>query len=474
MSIDTNDRPRTFLGQPMALAYLSFTEAWERFSYYGMTAILVLYMSQALLLPGHVEHVAGFATFRSTLESVFGPMSTLALASQIMGLYTGLVYFTPVLGGWVADRWIGRRLAVMLGALLMSAGHLAMAFDASFLPALFLLISGCGLLKGNISTQVGELYAETDGEGRTRAFAIFSIGINVGAVVGPLLCGLLAQLYGWHAGFGLAGVLMLIGLLTYIAGFRYLPRDRPRSLPTPTKASLDRRQWRIVAALAAVSVITIFQGIGYYQNTNLALIWIDRSVDLDLLGFHVPVAWFNSIDPLASILGVPLLFALWRHQASRGGEPDDLGKIGTGAWMAASANLLLVAACMFGTRIPVVVPLLYDVILGIAFLYYWPTLLALVSRTAPESIKATLMGAVFLSLFVANMIIGWLGSFYESMTPATFWAMHAGISAIGGVLVFGLRRPLMRALSIDAPDMRYATTPDMPVMAPATIGAPAE
>ncbi|MGH8041046.1 MAG: peptide MFS transporter [Rudaea sp.] len=443
------DRPRKFFGQPIALAYLSFTEAWERFSYYGMTSILVLYMSQALLLPGHVEHIAGFSAFRATLESVFGPMTTLALASQIMGFYTGLVYFTPVLGGWVADRFTGRRLAVMIGAVMMSAGHLAMAFDASFLLALFLLITGCGLLKGNISTQVGELYAETDGEARTRAFAIFSIGINVGAVVGPLAVGLLAQLYGWHAGFGLAGALMLIGLFTYIAGFRYLPADRPRANIVRETTSLDRRQWRIIAAIAVVSAITIFQSIGYYQNTNVNLIWIDRSVDLNLLGFQVPVAWFSSIDPLASILGVPVLFALWRWQATRRSEPDDLGKIATGAWITAFANLLLVIACLFSSRTNAIVPIAYDVLLGIGFLYYWPTLLALVSRAAPETVKATMMGAVFLSLFVANTLIGWLGGFYEHMTPAGFWAMHAGIAATGGVLAFGLRRPLKRALAIE-------------------------
>ncbi|MEO8803804.1 MAG: peptide MFS transporter [Rudaea sp.] len=446
---ETSDRTRTFFGQPMALAYLSFTEAWERFSYYGMTAILVLYMTQALLLPGHVEQIVGFAAFRSTLESVFGPMSTLGLASQIMGLYTGLVYFTPVLGGWIADRWIGRRLAVMIGAVMMSAGHLAMAFDASFLLALFLLITGCGLLKGNISTQVGELYAESDGEGRTRAFTIFSMGINVGAVVGPLACGLLAQLYGWHAGFGLAGVLMLIGLFTYIAGFRYLPADRPQVAKTQTKSAMTASQWRIVGALAVVSAITIFQSIAYYQNTNLALVWIDRSVDLDFLGFHVPVAWFNSIDPLASIVGVPLLLALWRYQGARGSEPDDLGKIGTGAWLAAIANLLLVAACLLGTRTSVLVPIVYDTLLGIGFLYYWPPLLALVSRAAPTRVKATLMGAVFLTLFISNTIIGWLGSFYEHMTPAGFWAMHAAIAACGGVLAFALKRPLKRALQIE-------------------------
>ncbi len=179
-------------------------------------------MTQQLFLPGHIEHVTGFAAFRGGLEAVFGKMSTLALASQVYGLYTGFVYFTPVFGGWVADRFIGRRRAVMLGAVLMSAGHIAMAFDASFLLALALLVTGCGLLKGNISAQVGELYPEGDAAGRTRGFSIFSMGINVGATAGPLVCGLLAQVYGWHAGFGLAGILMLLGLATYVIGYRAL------------------------------------------------------------------------------------------------------------------------------------------------------------------------------------------------------------------------------------------------------------
>ena len=128
--------PRKFMGQPMGLAYLAFTEAWERFSYYGMTALLVLYMSQALFLPGRIEHIAGFGALRGALEAVFGRMTTLALASQVYGLYTGFVYLTPVFGGMVADRWLGRRTAVILGAVMMSAGHIAMAFDASFLLAL--------------------------------------------------------------------------------------------------------------------------------------------------------------------------------------------------------------------------------------------------------------------------------------------------------------------------------------------------
>src|SRR6478735_4419319 len=216
-------RQRGFMGHPSGLFYLAFTEAWERFSYYGMTALLVLYMVNQLLLPGHVEHVIGFAGFRSALESVFGPLSTQQLASQIFGLYSGFVYFTPLLGGWVADRWIGQRNAVVLGALSMSGGHLAMAFDQSFLLALLLLIIGSGLLKGNISAQVGSVYPPDDEARRTRGFAIFSTAINFGAVAGPLLCGYLGERYGWHIGFGAAALFMLGALAVYLSGYRHLP-----------------------------------------------------------------------------------------------------------------------------------------------------------------------------------------------------------------------------------------------------------
>jgi len=438
----------TFFGEPRALAYLAFTEAWERFSYYGMTALLTLYLAQSLLLPGHVEHIAGFAGFRAGLEGLFGPMTPTALASQIFGLYSGFIYFTPVFGGLIADRWLGHRRAVMLGAVLMSAGHIAMAFDRSFLLAIALLIVGCGLLKGNISAQVGELYAEDDASGRTRGFTIFSIGINVGAVAGPLLCGLLAELYGWHAGFGLAGLLMLIGLATYLAGYRQYAPDRPAADKPGTRTALSAKEWRVVAALAIVGIITVFQTIAYYQNTNINLIWIDQAVDLDILGFHLPVAWFNSIDPLVSIVAVPPLLALWRWQSrQRRGEPDDIAKIGVGAWIAAAANLLLVLACLAGGRVPAIAPIVYDVLLGIAFLYYWPTFLSFVSQTAPPQVKAAMMGAAFLSMFLGNFMVGWLGQFYESMSPAAFWGMHAAIAATGGILAFLLGRPIRALLA---------------------------
>ena len=440
----------SFFGHPKGLFYLAFTEAWERFSYYGMTALLVLYMVNQLLLPGHFEQVAGFTQFRAALESVFGPLSTQALASQVFGLYSGFVYFTPLLGGLIADRWIGQRNAVVLGVLAMSAGHLAMAFDQSFLLALLLLVVGSGFLKGNISAQVGALYPVDEEARRSRGFAIFSTGINFGAVFGPLVCGLVAQVYGWHAGFGIAAVCMLAGLATYLSGYRHLParverRNRQRDRLTPADV-------RVLAALIAVIGITSFQSIAYYQIANVLPIWIQQHVALDAAGFSIPIAWYQSIDPLFSILGVPLLFWIWSMQGSRRGEPGSLAKIGTGAWLCMASNLVLVIAIVASHGRPVhpVWPFLACAGQGIAFLYYWPTLLALVSRAAPAAVNATMMGLAFMSLFFSNNLIGWIGGFYERMTPAAFWGLHAAIAATGGLLVLVFGRRLERVLSTAA------------------------
>src|SRR3954470_19358497 len=438
---------RTFFGQPRALSFLAFTEAWERFSYYGMTSLLVLYMSQALFMPEHIGNIAGFASYRGTLESVFGKMSTLALASQTYGLYTGFVYFTPLLGGWIADRLVGRRNAVVAGAILMSGGHIAMAFDASFLLALFLLIAGCGLLKGNISTQVGQLYPEDDAAGRTRGFSIFSMAINVGAVAGPLACGLLAQLYGWHVGFGLAGVLMLFALATYLAGYRHLNESARGTTKREPAAPLTAQQKRAIAALLVVMAITIPHSVAFYQNSNIGLVWINAHVDRVVAGFLMPTAWFGAaMDSLISIACVPFLFAVWRWQARHGGEPGEIAKIGVGAALAASANLVLAAAALLPGRLSPLFPILYEILLGIAFIWQWPTLRALVSRGAPQRLKSTLMGAAFLTLFTANMTIGRIGALYEHMTPAEFWLMNALIAASGAALAFFLRKPLGRVL----------------------------
>ena len=436
----------TFLGQPKGLFYLAFTEAWERFSFYGMTALVVLYMVNQLLLSGHVEHIGGFSGFRAALESIVGPLSTQALASQIFGLYSGFVYFTPLLGGMIADRWIGQRNAVVIGALSMSGGHIAMTFDQSFLLALLLLVVGSGFLKGNISAQVGALYPPEDEARRTRGFVIFSTGINIGAVIGPLLCGLLAQLYGWHYGFGIAAIFMLLGLATYLYGYRYLPARVERRKFEGARLTAAERG--IVYALVVVMIITIFQSTSYYQLYNVNPIWIQQHVRAEVGSFRIPVPWYQSLNSLFSIVGVPLVFWIWRYQASRRREPNELAKIGIGAWMAAASNLILVAAIIALGNAPIhpMWPFLYSAILGISFLYYWPTLLALVSRAAPAKVNATLMGLAFMTLFISNNLIGWIGGFYEKMTPVQFWAMHAAIGASGGLLVMLLNSRLTRVL----------------------------
>ena len=437
---------RTFFGHPPGLAYLAFTEAWERFSYYGMTALLVLYMVNQLLLPGHIEHVAGFATFRRLVEDTTGPLSAQALASQIFGLYAGFVYFTPVLGGWLGDR-IGQRSAVVLGALSMTGGHLAMAFDQTFLLALLLLIAGSGLLKGNISAQVGSIYPPDDEARRTRAFAIFSTAINLGAVTGPLLCGFLGTRFGWHVGFGAAALFMLGALATYLSGYRYLPsrvarRDRPRATPL---SAADRKA---LAALVAVMAIVVLAYVAYYQLANVHPVWLQQHADLNAGGFEIPIPWFYSIDPLVSMLSVPFLFALWNWQARiSGAEPSPPIKIATGSFLSGVANLVLVAAIAFSSgRVTWMWPVLYCAIQGVAFMYFWPTLLALVSQAAPPKVNATMMGVAFLTLFVANNLIGRIGTYYEKMTPMTFWALHAGMGMVGGLLALAFRRSLGRLL----------------------------
>ena len=457
---ETSAPARGIFGQPKGLYYLAATEAWERFSYYGMTALVVLYMVNQLLLPGHVENIAGFAAFRAALEGVFGPMSTQALASQIFGLYSGFVYFTPVLGGWIADRFVGQRNAVVAGAVLMSAGHLAMAFDRSFLAALALLVLGSGLLKGNISAQVGGLYPVDDATNSVRGYAIFSMGINVGATLGPIVCGLLAQLYGWHVGFGAAAVFILIGLGTYLVGYRQLPSRVERAVSVSRKLTPD--EWRRIAAICAVLAIVVFPATSYFQSFNTAAVWTQDHVNRGLSGFAIPVPWFQAVDPLFSILCVPVVFALWRWQAAprAGVEPGDLDKIGHGAWLVASGNLILVAAVVaFGNDgLSPIWPFLYYAMMGFSFLFYWPVTLALVSRAAPAPVNATMMGVAFLTLFAASNIMGRLGGLYEPLSPAMFWSLHAAIAAAGGVgaLVFG--PAITRALRIDLAPSVTATT----------------
>ena len=442
---------RTFFGHPRGLAYLAFTEAWERFSFYGMAALLLLYMIQHLLTPAVMGGVLGLGVFRAALEGIVGPLSDRAFASQINGLYLGLVYFTPVFGGLLADRLLGQRRTVMLGAVMIAFGHVLMAFEASFLIALALLIAGSGCLKGNISTQVGHLYPPADESRRTRAFAIFSASINIGAFTGPLMCGLVAQRWGWHAGFGLAGTMMLVALAIYVKGWQYLPPDarRARGAAAPP---LDRRDWAAVAVLILITVISVPAAIAYFQGVNAGLIFIEESVRRQVFGWEVPTSTFVALDGLWCFTLVPPLIMLWKWQERRGHEPGELGKMSIGYLLTAMGSLLMVMPAMWTdvdptAKVSIVWPLMFSLLNGVGFLFYWPTQLALFSRAAPRAINATMMGILFLSPFAGAVLGGAVGGYWDRISHAEFYAFHAALAGASLLAMLLIARPAVRILA---------------------------
>jgi POT family proton-dependent oligopeptide transporter len=464
-------RDHGFLGHPRGLAFLVFTEAWERFSFYGMQALLVLYMVGRLLHPGAIEHVAGFTTFRSGMQAVFGPLSTQALATQIFGLYGGLTYLSPVFGGLVGDLVLGRRRAVILGALFMTAGHFMMAFEQTFLLALAALITGCGLLKGNIAAQVGGLYARDDRR-RDGAFSIYYIGVNVGAFVSPLVCGTLGEVWGWHYGFGAAGVGMLIGLATYLAGGPYLPPDAPRERGA-RKARLAAGDVRALMGLAVLLFVAILFWTAQSQVWDTYPLWVRDRVDRGLLGLTVPVTWFQSIDSLAVLVLAPLVLQLWRRQARRGAEPDDLIKIAIGcAIFALACAWLALGDTLAGHhKASVVWPIAFHLTSACGYLYFAPIALALFTRAGPEAVNAMMVAVYYVSLFIGSVLSGWLGRFYAVIPNAEFWLLHGAIVASGAGVVLVARRPLASALRIQgggarSPAGRRIGDPDAPQAAP--------
>src|SRR6202045_4151501 len=268
------------LGHPRGLTFLFATEMWERFSYYGMRALLVLYMTQYLLNPDRAGGVIGLDGLRAGLEAMFGPLGVQPFASQIYGLYTGLVYLTPLVGGLIADRVLGQRRTVIIGAALMAAGHFMMAFESFFLLALTTLILANGAFKPNIVTQVGGLYAPGDPR-RDRAYSIFYVGINVGAFLAPLICGTLGEKGGWHYGFAAAGVGMLIGLAIYLYAMPLLPPDELQKARAAhaEKRPLDRGEWRAVAALLVLFVPNTLFWATYEQACNTVALSADANTD---------------------------------------------------------------------------------------------------------------------------------------------------------------------------------------------------
>jgi POT family proton-dependent oligopeptide transporter len=443
----------TILGHPKGLFILFFTEMWERFSYYGMRSLLVLYMVDHLLLrPDVGRHVLGFGAVRAALESVFGPLEAQPLASQVYGLYTGLVYFTPFFGGMLADRVLGQRRTVVLGGLLMAIGHFLMASERLFLPALLCLILGNGAFKPNISTQVGLLYPEGDPR-RDGAFTIFYMGINLGAFFSPLVCGTLGQTLGWHWGFAAAGVGMLLGLGLYLAGSRHLAPDvlaQRRRAAAPAEQRLTRDEWLRVGSIAALCALNTLFWACYEQQGNTMQLWADRNTNWEFFGRTVPSTWYQAFNPAMIFLFAPLLTMFWAWQARRKREPSSVSKMAIGCFLLGLSYVVMIvasrgmaedarrsAAWLGGTTF----------VLTLGELYLSPVGLSFVTKVAPARIVSMMMGAWFLSSFFGNYLSGYLGTFWEVMARERFFLMLTTIGLATGALTLLLSRPVDRIVA---------------------------
>jgi POT family proton-dependent oligopeptide transporter len=447
--------PGDLLGHPRGLAFLFATEMWERFSYYGMRALLVLYMVKYLLLPGHAETVVGLAALKGAFEAMFGTLGTQPLASHIYGLYTGLVYLTPLIGGIIADRWLGQHRTIVIGASLMAVGHFMMAFEPLFLLALTVLILGNGAFKPNMSAQVGGLYSPGDHR-RDRAYSIFYVGINLGAFLAPLVAGTLGEEVGWHYGFGAAGVGMTIGLAVYLYALqsRSLPPDELHKVKAAglEKKPLDRSEWQAMLALIALFLpVTLFWAT-YEQQGNTIALWADDRTDrsIDLLVWHgeIPVTWFQAFNPFMIFAFTPLVIALWARQAQRGTEPSTIMKMAFGCLLCALSYVIMAGAAWqaAGDQASWLWLFAYFVIITVGELYLSPIGLSLVSKVAPVRMVSMLMGVWLATSFVGNFHAGYLGSFWSSMDKASFFLMIAAVAGAAAVIIWVLSWPLRSVL----------------------------
>ena len=465
-SEDRNDR--AFLGHPKGLGYLSFVEACERFSYYSMQTLLVLYMVNYLLTPERMDGVFALDWLRSWH---YTGLEGQPLSSAIFGDYTSLVYLTPILGGIIADRYAGRRAALLAGGLMMSLGHFLMAIEGAFLLALLALIIGVGLFKGNIASQVGALYKENDLR-RAMAFQIFYIAINVSVIAAPLVSGTLGEKVGWHYGFGTAGIVMVLGVLLFLAGRDHLPADEGGRTMNAQR-TIGALALGAILSLAVIGVvfaigitITLLALIPLYfylthklrrdeklrvlalcllipalavalltnqQIFNAYLVWADQHFQKTFLGFEVPTSWMITIDATVSFAMLVAVAAFYKWYGLRHREPDELGKMIIGSFFTIAGGLCLYIAALTRTDagVSLLWPLLFHLLNSIGFAHILPVSLALFSKIAPQQINATVIGLYYLAFFAANKIVGQVGQLYSTMDTPTFWLLHVGTAVVG-------------------------------------------
>ena len=419
--------PTGFFGHPAGLSTLFFTEMWERFSYYGMRGFLILYMTKAL---GFTDQHAG----------------------AVYGNYVGSVWLTPILGGLIADRWLGQYRSVFIGGCIIALGHFTLAFHAMpfFYAGLTLIVIGTGLLKPNVSTMVGALYEKGD-DRRDAGFSIFYMGINLGAFFGPLIAGKLAEGVDWHLGFACAGVGMLLGLTQYVLGRRRLQPAIERLAARPMLAGatageapgLSAEDWRRIGAVVVLFVFaSLFWG-AYEQAGSTLNLFADRYVRLELLGVKLYASWFVSIQAGFVILLSPGFAWLWVKLGPR--QPSSPAKFALALTFMGLAFVLLMPAGALAQSGVKVSPLW---LVGAYFiqelgeLCLSPVGLSLVTKLAPVRLVGLLMGVFFLSNAVGNKLAGWSAGFISTVPLLTLFGVTAGVSLAAAVVMALLIRPV--------------------------------
>jgi len=432
-----------FKDHPKGLYILFFTEMWERFSYYGMRAILTLYMySQAT---GNNPGLGWDEAF----------------ALSIYGWYTMAVYVMSIPGGIIADRWLGQKKTVLFGGILLIFGHSILAIDAiwAFATGLTLIVLGVGGLKPNISTMVGGLYREGDPR-RDHGFTVFYIGINVGAFLASLVVGGVGELYGWHYGFGLAGIGMFLGMLVFFYGQKYLknvgePPTKKNETKSALKTSLTKIEKDRMVVLFLSFIIIIAFWAAFEQAGGLMNIYTDSKVDKMLLGWEIPTSWFQSLNPFFIMVFGTLVATFWLKRQRSNKEASTLFKMaigtmimGTGFLMMSGASLQAASAGKAGMYWLIVAYLLHT----IGELCASPTALSFITKLAPVKYGSLMMGSYFAATGIGNKVAGLLG---ESASHAGELQIFTGIfifTAIFGILLLVFLKKL-KALTHGAEDI---------------------
>jgi POT family proton-dependent oligopeptide transporter len=465
-------KERTWFGHPSGLTYLFGTEMWERFSYYGNRVLLPIYLTGYLLLPGHAEHILGYDTMKHFFEWLRGgQLGIQPLQSMIYATYTALVYFTPLVGGFLADRWFGRRYTVVVGGLLMACGQFLMMSEGLFYVALLFMIVGNGGFKPNISTQVGGLYKPGDHR-IDRAYSIFYVGINVGSLLGQTICGFLGEEVAWRYGFGAAGVGMLVGTVIYLFALRVLPSDVP-SRDAPTKAAavarepFSRDDWIAMGILILLFIPGCLFWATYEQSGNVIEIWtrdyVDRVVSLGSWSFTIPVTTLQNVNPFFIFTMTPLVLMLWTRQNRGSKEPSAVTKMALGCALISMSYLFLAGVQhMAGTgKVNWAFSIVYFWILTIGELYFSPIGLSLYAKAAPPQIAGFMMAVFLATSSPGNFLAGYLGSYWSGMDKIHFFLMIAAIIGFAAPVIFLFKFPIERVLERRRILERAATEPPM-------------